>query len=102
MQYNNVIEVHYNWHKHPEHGCDWGYYRIGETYARFLGGFVRCEDIVIDFDEGMHAIFYFEDGTAEHQWNINKIIEAEKDVYDKARQPGGDQEGSQLPQPNTN
>ncbi len=70
MQYSNVIEVHFNWHVHPEHGDSFGYYRIGEQYARFRGGFVRCEDIVVDFDEGLHAIFYFEDGTSEHQWNL--------------------------------
>ncbi|MHC4635825.1 MAG: hypothetical protein ACYSYU_11555 [Planctomycetota bacterium] len=101
MQYENVIEVHYNWHKHPEHGCDWGYYRIGELYARFKGGFVRCEDIVVDFEDGMHAIIYFEDGTTEHQWNINKIIEAEQDVYDHIKKHQGGGEAPPLPQPNT-
>ena len=100
MQYSNVIEVHFNWHEHPEHGCDFGYYRVGDNYARRLGGFVRCEDIVIDFDEGLHAIFYFDDGTAEHQWNINKIIEAEKDVYDNIKKHPGGEETSQLPKPN--
>ena len=102
MKYNNVIEVHYNWHTHPDHGCDWGFYRIGERYARFQGGYVRCEDIVIDFEDGLHAVFYFEDGTAETQWNINKIIEAEHDVYHAAKEHKGDREANQLPQPSAN
>ena len=102
MQYNNVIEVWFNYHTHPEHGANWEFYRVGEDCARFRGGFARCEDIVIDFDEGMHAIIYFSDGTAEHQWNLNKIIEAEKDVYDKAKEHQGAETNTQLPQPNIN
>ena len=102
MQYSNVIEVWYNYHVHPEHGADWGFYRVGEQYLRFRGGYVRCEDIEIDFDEGIHAIFYFGDGTIEHQWNLNKIIEAEKDVYDQAKEHQGDQEAPELPKPNIN
>ncbi|GAF83902.1 unnamed protein product, partial [marine sediment metagenome] len=58
------------------------------------------EKIVVDFEDGLHAIFYFEDGDKEHQWNINKIIEAESDVYDQIKKHWGDQETPQLPQPN--
>ena len=100
MQYSNVIEVWYNYHVHPEHGAAWGFYRIGDHYERSRGGFVRCENIVIDFDDGLHAVFYFEDGTVEHQWNINKIIEAELDVYNGIREHRGDQETPELPKPN--
>jgi len=100
MQFSNVIEVHFNWTSHPEYGSEWGYYRIGERYLRFRGGLVLCEDIQIDTDEdGKFATFYFEDGTVEHQWNLNKIIEAEIDVYNQVKKHQGDQESSQLPQP---
>lgn len=101
MAYHNVIEVHYNWHTHPEHGCDWGSYRIGEDYVRAKGAYIRCEEIQIDFDEGMHAIIYFADGTTEYQWNLNKIIEAEKDVYDQVRDYRDFEETSSLSQPNS-
>lgn len=99
MSYNNVIEIQFNWHKHPEHGCDFGFYRVGETYQTFRGPLGKCEEIQIDFDEGMHAIIYFDNGTTEHQWNINKIIEAEQDVYDQIKKYQSDQEDTQLPQP---
>ena len=72
-----VLEVQFNWHQHPEHGCNFDYYRVGERYARIMGGSVKCEKIELDFGEGMHAIIQFEDGTVEKQWNINKIIESE-------------------------
>lgn len=101
MQYNNVIEIHFNWHKHPEHGCDWGFFRVGETYPQFREGFAQCEEIQIDFDEGMHAIIYFDNGTTEHQWNINKIIEAEADAYNQIKKYKGSGQAPELPQPNT-
>ena len=99
MSYNNVIEVHFNWHKHPDHGSDFGYYRVDERYDRFRGGSVRCEEIKIDFDEGMHAIIYFEDGTVEYQWNLNKIIEAELYGNDFDRKHQSGEEPSELPKP---
>ena len=98
----NVIEVQFNWHAHPEHGCDWGFYRIGENYVRFQTGFARCENIDIGYENGLHAKIYFEDGTAETQWNINKIIEAETDVYNQVKQHHRSGEVSQLPQSSTN
>jgi hypothetical protein len=101
MPYSNVIEVHFNWHTHPEHGCDWGFYRVGDRYMRATGGYVRCEDIEIDFEDGMHAICFFEDGTTEYQWNINKIVEAELNVYNKIKQHQGSKEGAELPKPSS-
>ena len=97
MQYNNVIEVQFNWYDNPEIGQDFGFYRIGEEYPKFRSGIIRCEDIEISLEDGLHAIVYFADGTAEHQWNINKIIEAEKDVYDSAKKHYGNEQTSELP-----
>lgn len=100
MDYHNVIEIHYNWHVHPEHGSDFGFYRVGESFSRFPSGVYRCENIEIVFEEGMHAVMYFANGDVEHQWNVNKIIEAEHNVYNQAKKHQGNQETTQLPQSN--
>ncbi len=71
-----IVEIHYNWSQHPEHGTDFKFYRVGEYYT-FKDGDARCESIKIEFDHGLHAIVTFSDGTTEQQWNINKIIENE-------------------------
>jgi len=76
-----TIEVHFNWYVHPEHGDNFNYYRVGERYPRQTGGFIKCEAIRIEHEDGLHAVIQFEDGTTEQQWNINKIIDAE-DGYD--------------------
>ena len=100
MDYGNVIEVQFNWHQHPEHGSDFGFYRVGEEYLRFRGGIARCESIEIDWNDGMHAIISFGDGTVEHQWNLNKIIEAEPDYGDGTpKNNQADNEAPGLPQP---
>ena len=72
----NVVEIHYNWSTDPEQGPSWLFYRVGDYYLR-KDGDIRCESIKIKFDHGLHAVVTFADGTTEHQWNINKIIEAE-------------------------
>ena len=90
-----VIEVHFNWHTHPEHGCNFEFYRVGENYSKMTGNYVKCEDITISFKEGMHAVIQFDDGTVEKQWNINKIIEAEDGVF-KVKNNQGDNEGTEL------
>jgi len=101
MQYNNVIEVQFNWYDNPKIGQDFGFYRIGESYEKFRSGIIRCEDIEISLEDGLHAIIYFADGTSEHQWNLNKIIEAEKDVYDQAKKYHGNEQAPELPKPST-
>jgi len=79
-----VLEVHYNWSTHPEHGSDFSFSRVGEYYARPNGTTARCESITTKTQDGLHAIITFADGTTEHQWNINKIIEAESG-YDNSK-----------------
>ena len=72
-----AIEIHYNWSFHPEHGSDFKFYRVGEYYYRPNNTTARCESIATKTENGLHAIITFADGTTEHQWNVNKIIEAE-------------------------
>lgn len=99
--YDNVVEVNYNWHVHPEHGSNFGFYRVGERYERFPLGMAKCDKIEIDFDEGMHAIVYFDNGDVEYQWNLNKIIEQEPNVHNPNTQHQGNTEVTTLPQSNT-
>jgi len=94
---NNVIEINYNWSQHPEHGTDFMFYRVGEYYVSPIGGDRRCESIKINFEHGLHAIVTFADGTTEHQWNINKIIQSEFGNTD-SQQHLGDKEPSYVPQ----
>ena len=91
-----VTEIHFNWHTHPEHGSNFEYYRVGERYAKMTGNYVKCEKIELSFEEGMHAIIQFEDGTREKQWNLNKIIEAEHGTP-TTKVDQGDNKATELP-----
>lgn len=93
-----AIEVHYNWSQHPEHGTDFMFYRVGEYYIRPDLSYARCESITVKTDHGLHVIITFADGTTEHQWGINKIIEAE-DGYNYTGQHIADKEPTYMPQP---
>jgi len=79
-----VNEIWFNWHVRQDFDLKgnlmsrdaFTLYRVGEIHDLSRGS-LKCTKIEIDYDNGLHAVVTWEDGSTESQWNLNKIIEIE-------------------------